>query len=75
MVTVKINENSRQAKLVIEMLKTFDFVKIVNQDQEKSGAISKSPYKPEFVAMVKKSSKEKGGTPVTAKTLWQDLGL
>ena len=69
MVTVKINENSRQAKLVIEMLK------IVNQDQEKSGAISKSPYKPEFVAMVKKSSKEKGGTPVTAKTLWQDLGL
>ena len=75
MVTVKINENSRQAKLVIEMLKTFDFVKIVNQDQEKSGEKSKSPYKQKLIKMIKKSSKEKGGTPVTAKTLWQDLGL
>ena len=74
-VTVKIKESSRQARLVIEMLKTFDFVKFVNQDQEKTEAKSKNPYKQEFVAMVKKSAKEKGGTPVTAKTLWQDVGL
>jgi hypothetical protein len=30
MVTVKIKENSKQAKVVIEMLKTFDFVDFVD---------------------------------------------
>ncbi len=30
MVTVKIKENSKQAKVVIELLKTFDFVDFVD---------------------------------------------
>jgi len=32
MVTIRVKENSKQAKLMIEMLKTFDFVEFVDED-------------------------------------------
>lgn len=30
MVTIRVKENSKQAKLVVEMLKTFDFVEFID---------------------------------------------
>ena len=32
MVTIKIKENSKQAKIVLEMLKTFSFVEVVSTE-------------------------------------------
>ena len=32
MVTIRVKENSKQAKLMIEMLKTFDFVEFIDKD-------------------------------------------
>lgn len=37
MVTVKIKENSKQSKAIIEMLKTFDFVEF--QEDKKSSSL------------------------------------
>ena len=33
-ITIKIDKSSKQAKTVLEMLKTFDFVKFVNNDED-----------------------------------------
>lgn len=49
MTTVKIKSNSKQAKAIIEMLRTFSFVEVVDE---------KSPYNPEFVEKIKGLKKE-----------------
>lgn len=41
MVTVKIKENSKQAKAIVEMLKAFPFVEIIETSHENS--ISETP--------------------------------
>ncbi len=73
MVTIKVKENSKQAKAIIEMLKTFSFVEFVNESKKE-----KSPYDPKFVEKVLKAQKE----ITTGKTLildpndiWGSLGL
>lgn len=35
-ITIKIDKRTKQAKAVLEMLKTFDFVTFVNNDKEKT---------------------------------------
>lgn len=67
MVTITINEKSKQAKAIIEMLKTFDFVEF--KDKEASENI----YSPEFVEMVKKAAKSKKRTRVNADNLWENI--
>ncbi len=67
MITITINEKSKQAKAIIEMLKAFDFVEFKNQNE------SKSSYDPEFVEMVKKATKSKKRTQVTADNLWESI--
>lgn len=67
MVTITIKENSKQAKAVIAMLRTFSFVEI-QQD-------TKSPYDPEFVKMIKKSAESKNRTVVNPNDVWGSLGL
>jgi hypothetical protein len=41
MVTIKIRGNSKQAKAVVKMLETFDFVEIENQQIKEKNATSK----------------------------------
>ncbi len=41
MVTIKIKGNSKQAKAVVKMLETFDFVEIENQQIQGNNATSK----------------------------------
>jgi hypothetical protein len=43
MVTIKIKENSKQAKAVIEMLKTFSFVEIQNTKVSESTITKAKP--------------------------------
>ena len=56
MVTLEINDKSKQAKKVIELLQTFDFVHIVENPQTVkngkkpiSSKTKESPYNEEFV--------------------------
>jgi hypothetical protein len=67
MVMITIKENSKQAKAVIAMLRTFSFVEI-NEE-------TKSPYDPEFVKMIKKSTASKNRTVVNPNDVWGSLGL
>ncbi len=65
MVTITIKENSKQAKAVIAMLRTFSFVEIQED--------TKSPYDPEFVKKIKLAEKEKGKVMNSASELWKSL--
>jgi hypothetical protein len=57
MVTIKIKENSKQAKAVLEMLKTFAFVEIVtNPIQETKSSLSSKEKT--YLNRLKKSAKE-----------------
>jgi hypothetical protein len=51
MVTVKIKENSKQAKIVLEMLKTFSFVEVVptETNTQKKTAFSKKSVTPKVL--------------------------
>ena len=73
MVTIKVKENSKQAKAIIEMLKTFSFVEFVDDSKNE-----KSPYDPKFVAKILKAQKEitTGNTLVlNPNDIWGSLGL
>jgi len=64
--TIKINNQSKQAKLLYEYLKTLPFVKIERK--------KKSPYNPEFVEMVKKSVASKKRYEVkNVDELWENI--
>lgn len=67
--TIKINENSKKGKAFLEMTRTFfnDSKDIIIEEKEVS------PYNPEFVKKIKKASKEKGRTMVTAEDLWENI--
>ena len=68
MVTIKVKENSKQAKAIIEMLKTFSFVEFVNESKKE-----KSPYDPKFVAMVKRSAKSGKGKILNPDDIWGSI--
>lgn len=64
MVIVKIKENSKQSKAIIEMLRTFDFVEF--QEEKENNSLTK---KKEIMELSKKINKE--GT----KKAFEKLGL
>jgi len=69
MVTLKVKEDSKQAKAFIELAKTLPFVKI-------EGTESGSPYDPEFVAEIKKRVKNAKGkklTRVDPDNVWESI--
>lgn len=67
-ITLKINERKKAGKTFMELLEIFrtqdKAVEIVND--------GKSPYNPEFVAMVKKAAASKKRTRVTNVKQWID---
>ncbi|MFD1631877.1 DUF2683 family protein [Pseudopedobacter beijingensis] len=69
-ITIRINERTKAGKTLKNLIELFSKenkgVEIVSEGKY---------YNPQFVAMVKKSAKEKGGKTIKAETLWQDLGL
>ncbi len=72
MVTVQIDNKSAQAKKLIEMLKTFDFVQIVSKNGTSSNKGEKSPYNPEFVKMIKDAENGKS-KKIDTKNLWKSI--
>jgi hypothetical protein len=52
MVTLRVKENSKQAKAFLEFVKGFSFVEVVQDSAKKQSTKSKSPYNAEFVSMV-----------------------
>jgi hypothetical protein len=74
MATIIINEKSKQAKAIIAMLKTFDFVEFISNADKNE----KEDYSPEFVEKVKKAKQEikEGKTIVmNPEDIWGSLGL
>lgn len=72
MATFEIDESSKQAKALIAMLKTLDFVKLVKKEDKEVH------YNPEFVRKVKeaeKSIKEGDTILIDPNDIWGSLGL
>lgn len=71
-IKIQVDPNSKSGKALLQLVEALSnegtSVKVISQ------TTGKSPYNAKFVSMVKKAAKEPGKT-VTAKTLWQDLGL
>ena len=68
MVTLKVKEDSKQAKAFIALAKTLSFVKIEPE--------SESPYDPKFVAKIKareKNAKGKKLTRVNPDDIWENI--
>ena len=69
MVTLKVKENSKQAKAFIALAKTLSFVEIEGSD-------SNSLYDPEFVAEIKSREKNSTGkklTQVDPENVWESI--
>jgi hypothetical protein len=74
MVTLRVKENSKQAKAFLEFVKGFSFVEVV-QEAPKKSAKGKSPYNAEFVSMVQEADAAGDYQTVDPKKLWESLGL
>lgn len=72
MITIKIKENSKQAKAVIELLKTYSFVEIV---PTKVLAKSKQTQLDRLIKNSEKQIKEGKTTTLNTKDIWGSLGL
>ena len=68
-ITLKINENTKKGKAFLEMARVFfeNSKEIVLIEEDKS------PYDKEFVAKIKKASKEKGRVMDNAEDLWESI--
>lgn len=70
-ITIKINQRNKQAKALLEYIKTLPFVEIKGEEKEKS------PYNPKFVKMVREAEKEiaEGKTMVVkdVEEFWESL--
>jgi hypothetical protein len=77
MVTLKVKENSKQAKAFLELVKTFSFVEVVTETKIKKATITKnkSPYNSEFVSMVKEAEARGDYKTIDPSNLWESLGL
>lgn len=75
MVTVRIKENSKQAKAFIELIKTFEFVEFVEEFGKPIGSRNKVEkiYDKEFVAMVKKAKNSGKGKILDPKDVWGSI--
>ena len=69
-ITLKINENTKKGKAFLEMARVFfENSKEIELIEE----IEKSSYNPEFVAKIKKATKEKGRRMENAEDLWESI--
>ena len=69
-ITLKINEKSKKGKAFLEMARVFsENSKEIVLIEEKD----KSPYDPEFVKKIKKTSTEKGRLVESAEDLWESI--
>ena len=59
MVTLKIKENSKQAKAVLEMLKTFSFVEVISTTGQKESVVPTKPLTPKQRTLVNRLKKVK----------------
>ena len=66
---VKINERSSLGKAIMELLRS-----TAKESKAVEVVEDKSPYSPEFVAKVKRASKEKG-IIINPHDVWGSLGL
>jgi hypothetical protein len=67
-ITLKINERSNMGKALLELIRT-------TAKESKAVEIieEKSPYKPEFVKMVKKAAASKNRTRINPSNVWESL--
>ncbi|MEN9323815.1 MAG: hypothetical protein RL699_1595 [Bacteroidota bacterium] len=75
MVTLRVKENSKQAKAFLEFVKGFSFVEVVQDSAKKQSTKSKSPYNADFVSMVKEADAAGEYQTIDPKKLWESLGL
>lgn len=75
MITVKIKENSKQAKAIIEFLKTCDFVEFLENPTVKTIKKTNSDKLDKLIKNAEKQIKEGKTTTVNTKDIWGSLGL
>ena len=68
MVIIKVKENSKQAKAFLELVKTFNFVEIIDKSESKKGN-----YNPKFVSMVKRAQKSGKGKILNPDNVWESI--
>ena len=77
MVTLKVKENSKQAKAFLELIKAFPFVEVVGTTK-KTAAKETNTYSAAFVAKMKQAEKnirEGKTTAIDPNDVWGSLGL
>jgi len=67
-ITIKINEKTKAGKTFKSLLELF-----VQEHKGVEIVENKSPYKPEFVEMVKKAAKSKNRTTINPENVWESL--
>jgi hypothetical protein len=71
MLYIRIKENTQQAKLFAQYVKTLPFVEVVEKEKSKKKPLAgASPYDKDFVREVQVSRKSKG-TPIRTADLWK----
>ena len=76
MVTLRVKENSKQAKAFIELVKTFDFVDFVEPKSRKLAAekkVADKPYNPKFVSKVLNSYNSDKRKTIETANLWENI--
>lgn len=76
MTTLKVNTESKQAKAFIELVKTFDFVTIIDSEPETSSMVEEpkeEEYNPKFVETVLNSFKNDKRTTIESSKLWENI--
>ena len=73
MVTLRVKENSKQAKAFLELVKTFDFVDFVEIGDVKAKKVSEKNYNPKFVSKVLNSYNNDKRKSIETADLWQSI--
>ena len=76
MTTLKVNTKSKQAKAFIELVKTFDFVTIIETQSEDSCVVeelAEMEYNQKFVETVLHSFIEDKRTTIESSKLWESI--
>lgn len=74
MVTVKIRNNSKQAKVLLEYMKTFSFVEFVENKTEKTKILKRNSLLKDIETGLNevKSIREGKQKPLTTSALWDN---
>jgi hypothetical protein len=68
-ITLKLDERSKSGKTLKSLIDLFSS----HVGVEVMKGAEKSPYNPEFLAMVKKSAESKNRTRINPKNVWESL--